>query len=399
MKPEVGITDVGEDLRGARILVVDDEEANVRLLERMLRQVGYGNVRSATDGREALRVFEEVDPDLILLDLHMPHMDGFETMREIGLRNASDDGYPPILVLTADITAKAKERALAGGAKDFLTKPLDQVEVLLRIRNLLETRFLHLRLLEHGRDLERTVRERTKELEESIDALRRVDRQRRDLVARLVSAQEEERVRIAADIHDDSIQLMTAVGMRLEVLKRRLSLPDEAESVAKLGETVRAAIGRLRHLIFELHPRTLAEEGLVPTLRIYLDRVQNEAGTEYALDNRLAKEPEGQVRTTLYRISQEAISNVRKHASASRIDVLLQLQKDGFLVRIRDDGRGFEPVEGGSIPGHLGLPSMRERAELAGGWCRVESAPGQGTTVEFWVPAAPTETRDDAQPG
>lgn len=388
MNREVGITETSEDLRGARILVVDDEEANVRLLERMLGQVGYHDVRSATDGREALRIFDELDPDLILLDLRMPHMDGFETMREIELRNPSD-AYLPILVLTADITARAKERALTGGAKDFLTKPLDQVEVLLRIRNLLETRFLHLRLLEHSRDLERTVRERTKELEESIDALRSVDRQRRDLLAHLVSSQEEERVRIASDIHDDSIQLMTAVGMRLEILKRRLSLPEEAESMAELGETVQAAIGRLRHLIFELHPRTLDEEGLVPALRLYLDRVQEEAGIEYALANRFAEEPEEQIRITLYRIAQEAIANVRKHASASRIALLLKPHEDGFLVRVEDDGRGFEPVEGGSTPLHVGLSSMRERAELAGGWWRIESAPGEGTTVEFWVPAAP----------
>lgn len=392
MKQEVGITDVGEDLRGARILVVDDEEANVRLLERMLRQVGYRDVRSATDGREALRIFDELDPDVVLLDLHMPHMDGYETMREIGLRNPSDT-YLPILVLTADVTAGAKQRALAGGANDFLTKPLDQVEVLLRVRNLLETRFLHLRLLEQNRDLEVAVRERTKELrerakelDENIDALRSVDRQRRDLLAHLVSAQEEERARIAADIHDDSIQVMTAVGMRLGVLRRRASLHEEAESVEKLDETVRGAIGRLRNLIFELHPRSLDEEGLAPSLRLYLDRVREEAGIEYGLDNGLVEEPDSEVRTTMYRIVQEAISNVRKHASASRIDVLLRPEEDGILVRIRDDGRGFEPAEGGAIPGHLGLPSMRERAELAGGWWRIESAPGEGTTVEFWVP-------------
>ncbi len=132
--------------KNARILIVDDQEANVRLLEGILkRAAGYHALRSTTDSREVIPLFAEFHPDLILLDLHMPHMDGFAVMEE--LKKVMAPGvFLPILVLTADVTPEAKQRALAGGAKDFLAKPFDPVEVLLRIKNLLETRFLHLEL-------------------------------------------------------------------------------------------------------------------------------------------------------------------------------------------------------------------------------------------------------------
>ncbi len=151
-------------LRDARILIVDDEPANVLLLERILKRDGYQQVRSTTDARRALPLFQELEPDLVLLDLRMPHMDGFAVMEQLRPRIPMD-AYLPILVLTADITPMAKEKALSGGAKDFLTKPLDATEVLLRIRNLLETRFLHLELHGEKRALAEKVAERTRELD------------------------------------------------------------------------------------------------------------------------------------------------------------------------------------------------------------------------------------------
>jgi signal transduction histidine kinase/DNA-binding response OmpR family regulator len=127
----------------AAILVVDDDEANVDLLESMLADEGYRNVMSTRDARQAVALYDSFSPDLVLLDLHMPHLDGFGVLREIARRTPAD-AFVPVLVLTADITPEAKQRALSEGAKDFLTKPLDATEALLRIRNLLETRYLHL---------------------------------------------------------------------------------------------------------------------------------------------------------------------------------------------------------------------------------------------------------------
>jgi putative two-component system response regulator len=131
--------------KDARILVVDDERVNVVLLERILEQDGYTNVRSTTKSEQAVALYDEFEPDLILLDLHMPGLDGFAVMERLEDRIASDT-FLPILILTADIRPEVKRRALSAGAKDFVTKPFDRTEVLLRIQNLLETRFLHLRL-------------------------------------------------------------------------------------------------------------------------------------------------------------------------------------------------------------------------------------------------------------
>ncbi|RZA23527.1 MAG: response regulator, partial [Proteobacteria bacterium] len=132
-------------ISNARILIVDDNLPNTRLIERILESGGLNNFRSLHNGREALATVKQFEPDLILLDLHMPDVDGFEVIRQI--RELSQkEPYLPVLVLTADVNPAVRNKALAMGAKDFLSKPLDAIEVLLRVRNLLETRFLYEKL-------------------------------------------------------------------------------------------------------------------------------------------------------------------------------------------------------------------------------------------------------------
>jgi putative two-component system response regulator len=149
----------------ARIFIVDDEKPNVALLEDMLASAGYWHIVSATDPTRALDIVDGFDPDLILLDLHMPKIDGFELMAR--LRTVAQNADVPIIVLTADATPAAKHRALSVGAQDFLSKPFDVREVLLRIQNMLDSRFLHKDLREEKEHLEHRVRERTKDLEEA----------------------------------------------------------------------------------------------------------------------------------------------------------------------------------------------------------------------------------------
>ncbi len=152
-------------IQSFRVLIIDDQPPNILLLETTLRHAGFTNLRSSTDSQAVLTIFAEFQPDILLLDLHMPGLSGFEVMSQLKsvIGNAI---YFPILVLTADMSAEMKQRALACGAKDFLTKPIDLTEVVLRIKNLLETRFLHLQLQEQNRSLEETVRERTREVRE-----------------------------------------------------------------------------------------------------------------------------------------------------------------------------------------------------------------------------------------
>jgi EAL domain-containing protein (putative c-di-GMP-specific phosphodiesterase class I)/FixJ family two-component response regulator len=134
--------------RDARVLVVDDSPANVQLLVALLERAGLQHVYSATDADAALRLARTVDPDLLLLDLHMPKTDGFHVLQE--LSSSGDAEYLPVLVLTADTTKESAYRALSLGARDFLTKPFDATEVMLRVSNLLETRVLYKALRAHN---------------------------------------------------------------------------------------------------------------------------------------------------------------------------------------------------------------------------------------------------------
>lgn len=147
----------------ARILIVDDEPANVALLEEMLRQAGYTQVSSTLNPHEVFALHQRHDYELILLDLQMPDMDGFQVIE--ALKANDRDAYLPVLVITAQ--PAHKQRALQAGAKDFISKPFDLVEARARVRNMLEVRLLYRRLEQHNRELEETVRARTAELRES----------------------------------------------------------------------------------------------------------------------------------------------------------------------------------------------------------------------------------------
>lgn len=192
----------------ANILAVDDEPANLSLLERILARAGYHRFKGITDPRQVLPLYNSFRPDLILLDLAMPHFDGFAVLRQLVPRIAVGP-YLPILVLTADVTTDTKKRALAAGAKDLLVKPFDPVEVLLRIQNLLEARFLHLRLHDQNRLLEERVRERTRELEEAhLEIL--------------------DRLAVAAEYRDDDTRDHTRrVGQYAMLVARSLGRPQE----------------------------------------------------------------------------------------------------------------------------------------------------------------------------
>ena len=146
----------------ACILIIDDEPRNVRVLKRVLAVAGYRQVTAITDPRNAIARFAEIEPDLLLLDLHMPEIDGVAVMERLRAGMPASE-YFPILMLTGDDSPQACQRALAMGASDFVAKPFDMHEVLIRIRNLLETRSLHRQVAEHNHELERKVRERTAE--------------------------------------------------------------------------------------------------------------------------------------------------------------------------------------------------------------------------------------------
>lgn len=155
---------VQSNVHNARILIVDDEPINVLLLERMLEENGYKSLRATTDSRHVASLCDAQVPDLLLLDLMMPHRDGYQILEDVRARRQVQGPFP-VIVLTADVSLEARRRALAAGASDFLTKPFDALEVLLRVRNLLENHLLYKTLQNQNESLEARVQERTTELE------------------------------------------------------------------------------------------------------------------------------------------------------------------------------------------------------------------------------------------
>ncbi len=159
--------------------------------------------------------------------------------------------------------------------------------------------------------------------------------------------------------------------------------PAQVEHISELREWIRAAVAKLRNLMFELRPPILDEEGLAAAIDEYATYWNLEQSV--TIHDGFSEEPPEEQRLLLYRIAQEAFANIRKHAKAASIDITLEQQDQIFLVRMVDDGVGFDPGRVvGAKDGHIGLSSMRERAEMAGGVCRIHSLPGEGTTVEFW---------------
>lgn len=217
--------------------------------------------------------------------------------------------------------------------------------------------------------------------------LTEADRRRRQLLTRLVSAQEEERTRIAGELHDDPIQQLFAAVLRLGMVSETTPDPAMQESLEGVRTILEGVISRLRRMLFELEPVSLQTEGLGGALADYVELTNQEEGAPtFTLEDRLTKSLPHETSAIAYRVALEALTNARKHAEAGRISITLEDEDEGVHGTIVDDGRGFAVESGGrSPPGHLGLTAMRERIELGGGKLDVRSAPGEGTTVEFWL--------------
>jgi PAS domain S-box-containing protein len=226
----------------------------------------------------------------------------------------------------------------------------------------------------------------TRDMTERREAERNLSDRRR-LLAHLVRAQEAERRRIAWDVHDDSIQEMAAVGMRLQLLGEQVPEP-HGRQLEELGDRVNDAIDRLRNLVTRLRPPGIDRQSLAAALNDYLVETGTDWGVKYTIENKLMSEPPPEAAITIFRICQEALTNVRKHAHATSVTIRLSPQGSGVLTQVIDDGIGIEELNAlRPQPDHFGVIEMRERAETVGGWWTMARRAEGGTVVEFWIPA------------
>lgn len=255
------------------ILIVDDEPGNVTLLQAILQRAGYRRVKGLTDPAAALEAVKVSEPDLVLLDLNMPQIDGYEVTRRLR-QDQRPDSFLPILILTADITSTARERALSGGATDFLTKPFNNVEVLLRCRNLLATRALQTALHDQNARLEETVRERTQTLEQTLSELRATQEQQ----------VEQERMRalgeMSSGIADDfNNQLTALLGYTDLLLLNEAQMLSNKVLARRYLENIRTAAHESSAIVSRLRAFGRARETGDVLLPVDLSKVVQEAAT------------------------------------------------------------------------------------------------------------------------
>jgi signal transduction histidine kinase len=340
------------------VLVVEDNPEMGRYIATTLAN-DY-RIAFASDGRSGLEKASLEKPNLILCDVMMPGLSGDELVRE--LRSRAEFSNTPIVMLTAKADESLRVKLLEGLAQDFLTKPVGGAELRARVRNLIG-------------------------IQENEAALRLTQEALRALTTRLVAAQEQERARLARELHDGLKQSLVGLSLEIGELQDRLGKPESIRAdLAKLEGRVIDISEDVRRISHSLHPASLEHVGLVVALRSYCAEFSKQTGidTELLADDllpTLSKE----ATTGLFRIAQEALTNVAKHSRASGAQIALRQGSGEIQLLIEDAGVGFDVV-GERSKGGLGLISMEERCRALGGVLSVKSNQGQGTAVEARIP-------------
>jgi len=348
------------------ILLVDDDAGNLLALQALLEPLGQAVLR-ARSGEEALRLVQQHDPSVIVLDVRMPGMDGFETARRIRARERSS--HIPIIFLTgASAETASVFRGYAVGAVDYLMKPV--VPEVLRAK---VSVFV--------------------ELHRKTAALALAQVQLRALAARLIAVREEERARIAREIHDELGQFLTGLKMDVTWLRKRLGkdqapLLDKTETMRRL---IDSTIKVVRRIATGMRPEILDDMGLVAAIGWQAKEFQKRMGLRCRVELPAAQPDLGSaLSTAVFRIFQEILTNIARHAKASSVGVQLQISAERLSLEVADDGSGIAE-DAVHARTSLGLLGMQERAQLFGGEVSIRGSPGRGTTVALAIPlpAAP----------
>lgn len=346
-----------------KILLVDDEQTNLHALKQIL-QNDY-HLLFAMDGRKALALCKEQKPDMVLLDIMLPGINGFEVCREIK-QDVETARIPVIFVSSMSDTIDEAYGFEVGGV-DYITKPVNPAIVRARIA----THLSRVRIEE----LQKTERE----LEKSYSELRK-------LAAYREGVRESERKRIAQDLHDELGQKLSGLRMALSLLRMRYGADNSplTEEVAKIKEHIDETIQVVRDVAAQLRPSVL-DMGIASALEWQAEGFTKLSGIpcELAVDaGEIAMNEEQAI--SVFRIVQESFTNIMRYAHPRHVAVCLRREDAGYLLEIADDGSGFDPAA--LHRNTFGLMGMRERALALGAEFRLHSAPGQGTRISISIP-------------
>ena len=373
----------------ARILIVEDEKIIARGLSDVLVHLGYTVVAAVASGEEAIQKATDLHPDLVLMDIVLKgRMDGIEAARQI--RDCLDI---PSIFLTAYSEDEIVQRAKITEPFGFILKPFQVRELHATIQMALYRQRAERKLkqveqeLRHAQiSLEQRVAERTAELADANQRLRH-------LSVQIINAQEAERKRISQELHDEMGQALTAIIYNLEMslqdLPPGLGQTTKERLVEAYSLTLRT-LEQVRLLSLDLRPAMLDDLGLVPALRSYVGRYTRRTGIEVAFEAIGMEEQLGpEMETALYRIVQEALTNVARHAQARSIRLRLECKASTVAVVVEDDGRGFDVEktrESKPSDSGVGLLGIEERVHAMGGSLCILSQPGQGTVLSVEMP-------------
>ncbi len=403
------------------ILVVDDEAANVALLEAILHRAGYASVRGTTDSRQVARIVSEAEPDLVLLDLSMPFLDGFAVLEQ--LRASQPAGsFLPVVILTADVTSQARRRALAAGANDFLTKPFDNDEVLLRCKNLLAARTLHQALQNQNAMLEEKVRQRTSDLETTLAELRASQQQR----------VQQERLRALGEMssgvaQDFNNQLTVLIGYSDLLLLNNAQMVGNRPMAVRYLQTLRTAAHESAKVVARLKEFSRRREADDVFLPINLPKLVRE--TAELTQPKWRNQARADGRQIVIRLELEPVPDVPGNAAELRESVthlifnavdampeggtitLRTSPLDGaVLLEVADTGIGMmdevrrrclEPffTTKEQAPGiGMGLSTVYGIVQRHEGELEIATQPGNGTTMRVRLPVRDTAVAADAAP-
>ena|GEM_PF-5212781 len=371
----------------ATVLVVDDHAADRRLVRTLLEHRGH-RVVEAADGAEGWQRAREQHPAVVVTDIVLPGMGGYELARRLRADPGSA-GTGVVLCSAHFRPGDADGLAATLGVSAVLAKPYDPEDLYRAVDTSLArpgpaeptSRFRHSVPPE-------LVDVLSGKLFDAVRQLELLSGDRQALLSVLVRSQEEERRHVAAALHDDAIQVMFGAAFMLEAVARRQDDPSVIASIREIATGLSAAGERLNRMMHDLQPPNTGGQSLDQVLARATRRAAAAGGFDGVVEGGLDRDPAGEQFTVIYRIAQEALANAAAHARAAKVGVVLAERDGGVLVRVEDDGVGCAP--GGLRPNGVGLTAMRERAELAGGWCRIESGPSRtGTLVEFWIPLEP----------
>lgn len=363
------------DLLKCNVLIVEDDPSMLLALRELLDGPDR-NIVVAESGEDALRAVLKTELAVILMDVKLPDMDGFATARLIRKREGSRN-IPIIFLTGADEDAASSFRGYEVGAVDYLLKPVVPEVLRSKISVFID---LH----RYNAALTREIAER-KVIEED---LRRAEERLRAFTAHIESVREDERTRLAREVHDELGQALTGLKMDLSWLEKRFPKePEEAAGRMKsMFRLVDATIQSVRRISSALRPQVLDDVGLIGTLKWQAREFQVRTGIRCKVDLLAEDLALDQAQSTAaFRILQEALANVARHAGATRVDISLRVDTDHFILKIVDNGRGVSEAELRN-PKSLGLLGIRERAFLLGGKVDIEGKGGKGTMVSLSIP-------------